>query len=98
MEFAYDGGWLAKGGNVTLYVDGKEDGRGRVERTVPFVFSLDDTCDVGREAGTRVSPDYRVGDNAFSGEVNWVQIDVGKDDFDHLISAEERLNLAMMRQ
>jgi len=39
-----------------------------------------------------------VGHNDFSGEVNWVQIDVGKDDFDHLISPEERLNLAMMRQ
>ena len=98
MEFAYDGGGLAKGGKVTLYVDGKQDGEGRVERTVPFIFSIDDTCDVGREAGSTVSPDYGVGDNEFSGEVNWVQIDVGKDDFDHLISPEERLNLAMMRQ
>jgi hypothetical protein len=45
-----------------------------------------------------VSPDYRVRDNDFSGAVNWVQIDVGKDDFDHLILPEERLNFAMMRQ
>jgi hypothetical protein len=45
-----------------------------------------------------VSPDYGVRDNEFTGEVNWVQIDIGKEDFDHLISPEERLNLALMRQ
>ncbi len=28
MEFAYDGGGLAKGGDVTLYVDGAQGGRG----------------------------------------------------------------------
>ena len=32
MEFAYDGGGLAKGGTVTLYVDGTKVGEGRVER------------------------------------------------------------------
>ena len=32
MEFAYDGGGLAKGGDVTLYVDGNKVGEGRVER------------------------------------------------------------------
>ena len=39
MEFAYDGGGLAKGGTVTLYVDGDKVGEGRVEATVPMVFS-----------------------------------------------------------
>ena len=39
MEFAYDGGGLAKGGDVTLYVDGDKVGEGRVEHTVPMVFS-----------------------------------------------------------
>jgi hypothetical protein len=33
MEFAYDGGGLAKGGTVTLYVDGDKVGEGRVEGT-----------------------------------------------------------------
>jgi arylsulfatase len=35
-----------------------------------------------------------------SGEVNWVEIDVGKDakDLDHLISPEERLQPAMTIQ
>ena len=48
--------------------------------------------------GSVVSPDYGPKDNEFSGEVNWVQIDLGKDDHDHLISPEERFNVAMARQ
>ena len=33
MEFAYDGGGLGKGGNVTLYIDGAKVGEGRVDAT-----------------------------------------------------------------
>ena len=33
MEFAYDGGGPGKGGNVTLYCDGKAVGTGRVDQT-----------------------------------------------------------------
>jgi arylsulfatase A-like enzyme len=97
MEFAYDGGGLAKGGTVTLYVDGQQAGEGRVERTEPIVFSADETCDVGFEAGSPVTYDYPTPHGKFSGEVNWVQIDVGQDaeDVDHLISPEERLKVAM---
>ena len=32
MEFAYDGGGVGKGGDVTLYVDGEQVGTGRVRR------------------------------------------------------------------
>jgi arylsulfatase len=99
MEFAYDGGGLAKGGLVTLFVDGKKVGEGRVEHTEPMVFSADETLDVGNEFGSPVTPDYPA-DRAFSGDVNWVQIDVDKDavDLDHLISPEERLRVAMAIQ
>jgi arylsulfatase A-like enzyme len=98
MEFKYDGGGLAKGGGVALYVDGKQVGQGRVEQTVPMAFSGDETCDVGKENGSPVSPDYGPSGNEFSGEVNWVQIDLEKDDHDHLISPEERYKVAMARQ
>ncbi|HIK17382.1 MAG TPA: arylsulfatase [Leptolyngbyaceae cyanobacterium M33_DOE_097] len=100
MEFAYDGGGLAKGGTVTLYVDGQEAGQGRVDRTEPMLFSADETCDVGFEAGSPVTYDYPTPGGKFSGEVNWVQIDVDKDaeDADHLISPEERLRVAMAIQ
>ena len=43
MEFAYDGGGLGKGGNVTLYYDGKPVGTGRVDATQAMIFSADET-------------------------------------------------------
>jgi arylsulfatase A-like enzyme len=99
MEFEYDGGGLAKGGTVTLYLDGQEVGAGRVDQTEPFVFSADETCDVGDEFGSPVTPDYPAR-KKFSGAVNWVEIDVGQDaeDLDHLITPEERLSVAMAIQ
>jgi hypothetical protein len=98
MEFKYDGGGLAKGGDVTLYVDGQQVGTGRLEQTVPMAYSADETCDVGKEGGSPVSPDYGPSGNEFSGEVNWVQIDLEKDDHDHMISPDERYRIAMARQ
>ena len=98
MEFAYDGDGTGKGGTVTLYVDGNKVGEGRVEATQPTVFSADETCDVRREYGSPVSPDYGPHDNAFTGEVTWVQIDLEGEDQDHLISPEERFQVAMARQ
>lgn len=98
MEFKYDGGGAAKGGNVLLYLDGKRIGEGRVEKTQPLAFSADETCDVGEEAGSPVSPDYGPKGNKFSGEVNWVQIDLEKSEDDHFISADERLKVALAKQ
>jgi arylsulfatase len=98
MEFAYDGGGLAKGGDVTLFYDGTPVGTGRVGATQPMVFSADETTDVGYESGTTVTPDYTGKTSRFTGRINWVQIDLGKDDHDHFISPEERLRVAMARQ
>uniref|UniRef100_B8HXE1 Sulfatase n=1 Tax=Cyanothece sp. (strain PCC 7425 / ATCC 29141) TaxID=395961 RepID=B8HXE1_CYAP4 len=98
MEFAYDGGGLAKGGNVTLYYDGQSVGTGRVEATQPMIFSADETTDIGYESGTSVSPDYTAHGSKFTGKIHWVQLDVGKDDHDHMILPEERLRVAMARQ
>ena len=98
MEFAYDGGGLGKGGLVTLYVDGDKVGEGRVEGTVPMIYSGDETCDVGYDSGTPVSDDYTSADAAFNGKVKWVQLDAALDDHDHLISPEERFRVAMAIQ
>ena len=99
MEFAYDGGGMGKGGTVTLYVDGKKAGEGRVDQTEAFVFSADETLDIGDEFGSPVTDDYP-SRKKFSGEVNWVEIDVDKDaeDIDHFMSPEERLQLVMAMQ
>jgi arylsulfatase len=98
MEFAYDGGGLAKGGNVTLYYDGKQVGAGRVQATQAMVFSADETTDIGYESGTCVSPDYTMKTSRFTGKINWVQLDTGKEDADHYIDPEERLRVALARQ
>jgi arylsulfatase len=100
MEFAYDGGGLGKGGMVTLYVDGDKVGEGRVDGTVPLIFSGDETADIGSDTASPVSDDYGPTDNEFTGSVLWVQIDLGEDaeDADHLITPEERLRVAMARQ
>ncbi len=100
LEFAYDGGGLAKGGTASLWVDGAKVGEGRVDATQPMIFSADETADVGSDTGSRVSDDYRPETSAFTGAVRWIQIDLGEDanDADHLITPEERLRVAMARQ
>ena len=96
MEFTYDGGGVGKGGEATLYIDGNAVGSGHIERTEAFLFSADETCDVGNEFGSPVTTDYS--QREFSGEVEWVEIDLGLDDHNHLIRPEDRVNLAMALQ
>jgi arylsulfatase A-like enzyme len=100
MEFTYDGGGMGKGGDVTLYYDGKEVGSGRVDQTQGFVFSADETTDVGYESGTTVSPDYTAHTSRFTGKINWVRIDLGDDAkaAEHYIEPDERFRIAMARQ
>jgi hypothetical protein len=99
MEFAYDGGGLGKSGTTTLYVDGVKVGEGKVAGTAAMIFSADDTCDVGVENGALVADDDPV-PNAFTGSVNWAEIDVGAaaEDADHQIDPDELVRVAMARQ
>jgi len=100
MEFTYDGGGLGKGATVSLYIDGEKTGEGRIERTTPMLFSLDDKTNVGCDRGTPVSDDYTCAGSAFNGRIAWIQIDLGGDakDADHLITPEERYRIAMALQ
>jgi hypothetical protein len=61
-------------------------------------FSCDETLDVGSECGSMVAEDYTSQTSKFNGRINWIQLDQGTDDHDHLISPEERLRVAMIRQ
>jgi arylsulfatase len=87
-------------GGITEIADGEQVGEGRVEGTVPMLFSADETTDVGSDTATPVSDDYGPRDSEFTGRVRWVQIDVdaAAEDVDHLIGPEERLRIAMARQ
>ncbi|MFW3113399.1 arylsulfatase AtsD [Mycobacterium haemophilum DSM 44634] len=98
MEFDYDGGGFAKGGEVTLCYDGVPVGKGRVDMTQPMAYSADETCDVGRDTGSPCSPDYGPTDNAFTGEIAWVLLEIGSDSQDHLISPQDRLRVALAKQ
>ncbi|MEN6617490.1 MAG: arylsulfatase, partial [Syntrophorhabdus sp.] len=60
FDFIYDGGGFGKGGRGIMTVDDKEVAHGRIEKTVPFRFSLDETFDVGMDTGTPVSEEYDV--------------------------------------
>ena len=65
------------GGTVLLIIDGTKFAEGRVEQTIPYYFSFDETLDIGVDLGTPVTDDYPVLDNAFTGTVHTVRIDLG---------------------
>jgi hypothetical protein len=75
-DFAYDGGGPGKGGVGTITINGKKVAEGRLERTQPGVFSVDDLADVGMDEGTWVM-NYGKSDK-FSGKINKVTIEQKK--------------------
>jgi arylsulfatase len=98
VTFAYDGGGLGKGGTVTLFTGETQIGEGRVERTLPFMFSMDETLDVGSDLASPVSDDYGPSDNRFNGTIEWIKLDGGDDDHDHLVDPAHKMHIAMVRQ
>jgi arylsulfatase len=79
FEFKYDGGWIGLGGKGILYADDNQIGEGRIERTVPFAFSADDFMDIGKDGGAPVVDDYNTYQGKFTGNVEWVKINIGTD-------------------
>ena len=75
VEFKYDGGGLAKGGKVTLFVNDKKVGEGRVDKTIFGRFSADETFDTGLDAGSPVSDLYQ-SPFKFTGTLNKIDINI----------------------
>jgi arylsulfatase len=75
VRFEYDGGGLGKGGQVHLTVNGTEVASGRLNRTVPFLFSMSgETLDVGVDTGAPVGPyPHRF---AFTGTIERIDIEL----------------------
>jgi arylsulfatase A-like enzyme len=71
-DFKYDGGGLAKGGTGTISVDGAKAAEGRIDKTQPGIFSVDDLADVATDDGTWVA-DYGASAH-FTGHVEKVTI------------------------
>jgi len=98
-QFDFDGGAPGAGGSGTLLVAGEVVGEGRIEKTVPFIFSADETMDVGKDTASPVTDEYGSGDaNAFTGTIDWVQIDLEDDDVSHLEDPEQTYHRIMARQ
>ena len=75
VDFRYDGGGLGKGGTVSLYINDKKVGEGRVDKTVLGRFSADETFDVGMDYGSPVSADYQ-SPFAYAGTIKKVEINL----------------------
>ena len=66
---------------------------------MPFVFSADETLDVGGDLAMPVTDDYPEGEkNKFTGTVHWVRIDLEDDDVSHLEPEEQKYRRIIARQ
>jgi len=54
-----------------IYVDGEKVGDGRINATVPMIYSGDETCDVGCDTGSRSVRTTPGTTSRFTGTVNW---------------------------
>jgi len=75
-----------------LLVDGKQVAEGRIERSIPFRISADETLDIGEDTGTPVSEDYQV-PFKFTGKLKKVAIQLT----DATLTAEEQADIDRMR-
>jgi arylsulfatase len=75
-DFTYDGGGRGKGGSGALFVNGRKVAEGRIERTIPNVFSPDEGATVGVDDETAVTDDYRERNNRFAGRLRKIVVEV----------------------
>jgi len=67
---------LGKGGDVTMFIDDVQVAQGRIEKTVPFIFSMSgETMDVGIDTGAPAGP-YPP-EFPFTGTIHRIDIEVG---------------------
>ncbi len=98
LEFQYDGGGIGKGAEVRLAAEGKVIGKGRVDQTTAYYFSFDETLNIGVDRGTPVSDDYLPVDNAFTGTIHTVRIDLDDDNHDQHLTETDRQRMALAHQ
>ncbi len=78
LDFTYDGEGLGKGGVARLSVNGRQVAQGRIEKTQGFIFSADETADVGLDNQTPVALGigYGPAETKFTGTVHKIVIEV----------------------
>jgi arylsulfatase len=75
VDFAYDGGGMGKGGEITMTANGKKIAGGRMERSIPVQFSLGEGLDIGMDTGSPIDFTYKL-PFAFTGKIDQVKIDL----------------------
>ena len=74
-QFVADAPKPGTGGKAILFVDGQQVAEARIPKTQPFSFSADEGADVGMDAETAVSNDYKQFNNRFTGTIQKVTIE-----------------------
>ena len=77
-EFVYEGesDEPGAGGTGTIFVNGEKVAEGQIGNTTPFLFSADETADVGTDEATPVTEDYAEGDNEFTGTIRTITVEL----------------------
>jgi Sulfatase len=74
-EFIPDAARPGTGGKSILSVNGAKVAEAQIPKTQPFAFSADEGADVGIDAETNVSPDYKPGlPSTFTGKITKVTV------------------------
>lgn len=72
-DFEYEGSGPGKGGTITISANNEVLAKGRLNKTQPGIFSVDDLADVGVDLGTPVA-DYG-SSNHFNGTIERISIE-----------------------
>jgi arylsulfatase len=88
VDFAYDGGGMGKGGELTMKANGKKIASGRLKRTMPIQFSLGEGIDVGMDIGSPIDFTYEL-PFAFTGRIEKVTVELKPDPAVMLAEAAE---------
>ena len=98
FDFKYDGPGFGKGGTGVLMVDNQEVARRKVEHTIPFLMTIDETFDIGADTRTPVDDkDYQV-PFRFTGKIAKLTFKLGEEQLTeadrkemhkHIISAKD---------
>jgi arylsulfatase A-like enzyme len=78
FDFVYDGDGVGKGGTGTIYVNGTAVAEARIEKTQPYIFSADETADVGLDNQTPVALGIGYGpeETGFTGQISQVVVEL----------------------
>jgi arylsulfatase A-like enzyme len=74
FDFASDGGPYA-GGELSISIDGRKVGQGRIPKTIAQIAGNGETLDIGRDTGVPVSEDF--GRAPFTGAIRRVDVKLG---------------------